>query len=163
MMIPVPIRKHQFHWRHPALSFFFHSNNTTNFIFLFAFLLFLTSYTIFNFFKRKILVYFLLKLPEETHYSIHEQWIKTRDTCNPWRFSAAMGFMQKGRGGTPPSQVEQLFADAFNECFSCHQMRKMWKIFLDLLFHITRFECVVIIQYSLPANAIYVQQINYGR
>ena len=54
-MIPVPIRKHQFHWRHPALFFFFHSNNTTDFIFLFAFLLFQTSYTIFFFFKGKFL------------------------------------------------------------------------------------------------------------
>ena len=163
MMIPVPIRKHQFHWRHPALFFFFHSNNTTDFIFLFAFLLFQTSYTIFFFFKGKFLFTSCLSCRKKLIIVFTSSELKLgtlvihEDSLLPW------ASCRRGGEALPPSQVEQLFADAFNECFSCHQMRKMWKIFLDLLFHITRFECVVIIQYSLPANAIYVQQINYGR
>lgn len=54
-MIPVRIRKHQFHWRSPALFFFFfHSNNITNFIVLFIYLLRCTKTIIWNFIKGKL-------------------------------------------------------------------------------------------------------------
>ena len=52
-MIPVRIRKHQFHWRSPAL-FFFTPINITNFIVLFIYLLHCTKTIIWNFIKGKL-------------------------------------------------------------------------------------------------------------
>lgn len=62
-MIPVRIRKHQFHWRSPAL-FFFTPINITNFIVLFIYLLHCTKTIIWNFIKSKlhVLIHVLLCL-----------------------------------------------------------------------------------------------------